>query len=178
MAHGHMAKDCSNNWHCKACFKYGHKARLCLTRAQPRILWAPKPVKPITTDAPADVDEAQPPLDLGASISEATRKSHKSPSSPSYSATSSLTSQLSHRPSTPPLSPTVAPTLNTMANFPCNLMLYTPAGMHVEHGWQHPARARVALGGEPPRRHEQFAILELEPGPVPAQVPDVVHFLQ
>ena len=69
-----------------------------------------------------------------------------------------------------------------MANFPCNPMLFTPAGMHVEHGWQRPARARIALGGEPPHRHEEFAILELEPEPVPAQVPelihDVVHFLQ
>ena len=69
-----------------------------------------------------------------------------------------------------------------MANFPCNPMLYTPAGMHVEHGWQRPACARVGLGGEPPRRHEQFVILELEPRLAPAQVPeiiyDVVHFLQ
>jgi hypothetical protein len=40
-----------------------------------------------------------------------------------------------------------------MANFPCNPMLFVPQGMHVEHGWQCPARARVALGGEPLRRH-------------------------
>jgi len=45
LAHGHLAKDCSNNWHCKSCFKYGHKARWCLTRTQPRILWAPKHVQ-------------------------------------------------------------------------------------------------------------------------------------
>jgi len=52
----------------------------------------------------------------------------------------------------------------------------------VDHGWQRPARARVALGGEPPRRHEQYAILELDPAPAPAHVleiiHDVVHFLQ
>jgi hypothetical protein len=33
-------------------------------------------------------------------------------------------------------------------------MLYAPVGLHVEHGWNRPARARVALGGELPRRHE------------------------
>ena len=55
-----------------------------------------------------------------------------------------------------------------MANFPFNPMLFVPQGMHVQHGWERPARARVALGGEPPRRHEEYAIIELEPLPPPA----------
>jgi len=48
-----------------------------------------------------------------------------------------------------------------MANFPCNPMLFVPPGLHVEHGWMRPARARVALGGELPKRHEQYAIITL-----------------
>jgi hypothetical protein len=57
-----------------------------------------------------------------------------------------------------------------MANFLCNLMLYAQAGLHVEHGWNRPARARVALGGEPPRRHEQYAVLTIDPAPQHDQV--------
>ena len=62
-----------------------------------------------------------------------------------------------------------------MANFPCNPALLVPQGLHVDHGWQRPARTRVALGGEPPRRHEQFAILALEPEPTQQQIPDLLH---
>ena len=62
-----------------------------------------------------------------------------------------------------------------MANFTCNPMLFVPPGMHVELGWMRPARARVALGGEPPKRHEQFAIVTLEPEPQPTQVCNLIH---
>ena len=54
--------------------------------------------------------------------------------------------------------------------------------MHVEHGWLRPARARVAPGGEPLRRHEEYTSIELEPEPLPQQVgaliDDIVDFLQ
>ncbi|CAO1939557.1 unnamed protein product [Urochloa humidicola] len=62
-----------------------------------------------------------------------------------------------------------------MANFPCNPMLFVPPGLHVEQGWQRPARSRVALGGEPPRRHEQYAIVRLEPEPIADQVQDLLN---
>jgi hypothetical protein len=63
----------------------------------------------------------------------------------------------------------------SMANFPCNPILFVPPGMHVEHGWMQPARARVALGGEPPKHHEQFAIVTLEPELQPTQVCNLLH---
>ena len=47
--------------------------------------------------------------------------------------------------------------------------------MHVEHGWLRLARARIALGGEPLRRHEKFNILSLEPEPTPALIPGLIH---
>lgn len=53
-------------------------------------------------------------------------------------------------------------------------MLFVPQGMHVQQGWLRPARSRVGLGGEPPHRHEQYAILTLQPGPLQAQVPDLI----
>jgi len=36
-------------------------------------------------------------------------------------------------------------------------------------------RQRIALGGEPPRRHEQYAIITLEPEPIQEQVHDLIH---
>lgn len=54
-------------------------------------------------------------------------------------------------------------------------MLYAPQGMHVQHRWLCPARSRVALGAEPPRRHEQFAILTLLPAPIQEHVRDLNH---
>ncbi|CAN6359072.1 unnamed protein product [Urochloa humidicola] len=62
-----------------------------------------------------------------------------------------------------------------MANFPCNPMLYIPPGLHLEQAWVRPARSRVALGGEPPRRHEQYAVITLEPPPIQEQVHEILE---
>jgi len=45
-----------------------------------------------------------------------------------------------------------------MANFACDPAPFLLFGAHDEQGWHHPARTRLALGGEPPRRHEEYAI--------------------
>ncbi|KAG2628337.1 hypothetical protein PVAP13_3KG376762, partial [Panicum virgatum] len=70
----------------------------------------------------------------------------------------------------------------SMANFQCNPQPYLPAGAHVEHGWQRPAQSRIALGGEPPRRHEDYAIVVMEPPPpedaAMDSLRDVVDFLE
>ncbi|CAN6196796.1 unnamed protein product [Urochloa humidicola] len=69
-----------------------------------------------------------------------------------------------------------------MANFQCNPNPYLPPGAHVEDGWLRPARSRVALGGEPPRRHEDYAIITLHPQPadefVLEALRDVVEHLE
>jgi len=110
-------------------------------------------------------------LDSRAKISEDPNLPRDSTPSPSYSSP--------HR--SPEQSASTEPQSPIMANFPCNPTLL-PAGLHVDHGWQRPARARVALGGEPPRRHEQYAILSLQPEPTQAQVhhllEEVSEFLQ
>lgn len=59
-----------------------------------------------------------------------------------------------------------------MANFLVNPQLFLVAGMNIELGWNRPARARVALGGEPTREHEDFAIVTLDPMP---EDPDQLH---
>ncbi|CAN6173140.1 unnamed protein product [Urochloa humidicola] len=62
-----------------------------------------------------------------------------------------------------------------MANFHCNPTPYLPPGAHVEDGWQRPARGRVALGGEPPRRHEDYAVITLHPEPAEDLVMEALH---
>jgi hypothetical protein len=39
---GHLAHFCSRPLRCKECFNYGHRARWCLTRNKPALLWRPK----------------------------------------------------------------------------------------------------------------------------------------
>jgi hypothetical protein len=69
-----------------------------------------------------------------------------------------------------------------MANFACDPAPFLPFGAHVEDGWHRPPRTRMALGGEPPRRHEEYAIVSLEPPPHPVHarmaLTDVVNLLE
>lgn len=50
-----------------------------------------------------------------------------------------------------------------MANYPVNPQAFLVAGLTVNHGWNRPARERMALGGETTREHEDYAIVSLEP---------------
>jgi hypothetical protein len=73
-------------------------------------------------------------------------------------------------------------TLETMENFTCDPAPFLPFSAHVEDGWLRSTRARLALAGDPPRRHEEYAIMSTEPPPHPMHVwlalTDVVNFLQ
>jgi hypothetical protein len=53
-----------------------------------------------------------------------------------------------------------------MANFPVNPRPFLVAGLQVEHGWNRPARGRIALGGEPTRDHEDYAVVSITPMPL------------
>lgn len=55
-----------------------------------------------------------------------------------------------------------------MANFSVDPTSFLVAGLTVEHGWNRPARGRVALGGEPTREHEDYAIITMDPMPLEA----------
>jgi hypothetical protein len=52
-----------------------------------------------------------------------------------------------------------------MDNFPVNPRPFLVAGLVVNHGWNHPSRAHITLGGELPREHEDFAIVSINPMP-------------
>ena len=57
------------------------------------------------------------------------------------------------------------PDHEAMANFPVNPQPFLIAGLTVDHGWNRPARGRMALGGEPTREHEDYAIITINPMP-------------
>lgn len=69
-----------------------------------------------------------------------------------------------------------------MVNFACDPAPFLPFGAHVEDGWMCPARARVALDGESPRCHEEYAIMSMDPPSHPMHarlaLTDVIHFLE
>jgi len=51
-----------------------------------------------------------------------------------------------------------------MANFPVNLEPCIPLGFDLEH-WVRPARGTTLISGNPPRRHDDYAIAMLHPHP-------------
>jgi hypothetical protein len=71
-----------------------------------------------------------------------------------------------------------------MANFDVNPIPYIPAGFDLEH-WARPARGRTIIAGNPPRRHEEFAIATLTPAPQPQNlqqlqnaITDVINYFE
>lgn len=172
LAMGYWAFSCSSEIRCRACHHLGHIAKFCLHKRRPN---PPKPMKCWVPKSATD----QSPI-----FSAETAEPLFPSGDPSYPATEFPLPSLplpqqclsSQSPPSSPVTQPAPPPFCVMANYPCNPMLHVPQGMHVEQGWNRPARSRVALGGEPPRRHEQFAILSLQPAPeVQAQIPELIH---
>ena len=145
---GHAARLCRSIWRCKVCLKLDHKARWCLTASKPKLCWAPKATRGgVFGKVQSPEASTETALDSRVASPEDSPLQNDSSSSPSHSNLDTAASE--------PLHPTPA---DKMANFPCNPTPFVLEEMHVEHGWAHPAHARVALGGEPPRRHEEYAM--------------------
>jgi hypothetical protein len=70
-----------------------------------------------------------------------------------------------------------------MANFEVNPIPYVPVGFDLEQ-WARPARGRLVVAGDPHRRHEQWAIVTMNPPPqqlvqhVLQAIDDVVDYFQ
>lgn len=143
---GHAARNCSSPVRCKSCWHNGHRARKCFLGRRPKTSWKPKPKT-------QDGKQQQNPLTPAPAL-------NSSPSS-----TSACPPPSTVQTSVPPGDPPSIAVAHEMANFACNPQSYLPPGAHVEHGWLHPARSRVALGGEPPRRHEEYRNITLVPEP-------------
>jgi hypothetical protein len=159
---GHSSWACSGEVCCKNCFVFGHIAKLCHSLASPKKFWRPNT---------STMEAGSPPINPDNSA-------HSSDSSPSiHSNNSPDSSPLGNSPSSAEATePTKNPTSSlAMVNFACNPQPYLPQGAHVEHGWYRPARSRITLGGEPPRRHEEYAIVVLEPQPNEDEVMDLLR---
>ncbi|TVT99435.1 hypothetical protein EJB05_55207, partial [Eragrostis curvula] len=171
LGEGHTKFKCSNQIRCKACFNYGHMARWCFTRTRPQLMWAPKTdVEPKRRPKQSDQVSTEENIAISISGSSVSKPSSVFPS-----------------PSTPPplietLDSTTSEDDDLMANFPVNPMLFAPAGANIENLWMRPARGRLALGGEPPRMHEEYGIVTLEPQPAQHHLReallDVIAFLE
>jgi hypothetical protein len=51
-----------------------------------------------------------------------------------------------------------------MANFPVNPTPFVPDGLEIED-WARPARGKIIISGNPPRQHEDYAIVTVRPPP-------------
>lgn len=195
---GHSSKYCSFPVRCLVCFNYGHRAKFCLLQPKCQMIWMPKQMVQIENESgpkikwkpkkPIDQQPRSEQVTNMVSDPPASRKvqepSASTPQSPSPLLNSLHSGVVEEPPSDtrndqappPPHQP------DRMANFACDPSPFIPFGAHVENGWQRPARSRVAIGGEPPRRHEEYAIVTLDPPPPPQHarvtLTDVVNLLQ
>ena len=123
LAHGHLARRCIGLWRCKSCFHYGHKARWCLTKAHPKIFWAPKAS---ATQSVPELDSAHSSPNSGAAVSKNPQLPSNPPPSPNNSATPSTITPPPPPPPPSPLSPTSTTQLRTWQTFlvtPCCMPL-------------------------------------------------------
>jgi hypothetical protein len=68
-----------------------------------------------------------------------------------------------------------------MANFVVDPVPFVPTGLEVED-WARPARGRIIINGNPPHRHEEYAIITVHPPPQQNQLyeamDEVVQFFE
>jgi hypothetical protein len=60
-----------------------------------------------------------------------------------------------------------------MANFEVDPTPFVPEGMNVED-WARPARGRIIIATNPPRRHEEYAIISIFPPPPANQIYEAI----
>lgn len=159
----HDRRSCRAMLRCAACFNYGHRFSFCLTRARPNIAWKPKITvesvrsKP-TQEASGVVEEEQ------AVHSHSSPNSHPATEDPTGGEDS--TAPVTGTPcQTTPTSPSVYDHREAdMANFAVDPTPFIPEGLEVEE-WARPARGRIVITGNPPRRHEEYAVISVVPHP-------------
>lgn len=161
----HRRINCHSPLRCAGCFNYGHKLKFCYARARPRIFWRPKTV-PQSEMANVEVQETE----------RAEQEAHVN-SLPIPNKEGELENPTQHLGSPPsqPASPSPVHLVSsstpeddqaeeTMANFAVDPAPFIPLGLELED-WARPARGRIVISGNPPRRHEENAIATVYPPP-------------
>ena len=158
----HICFDCDSEVRCAVCFNYGHKSKFCFTKSQTKLCWRPK--RP--TDLEFTEHGGQPTRDT-----EGSGAYCDSPSSRGFihiDRSARLPGSHSSEPVPLPHS-TPLPWLDDqgdedMANFVVHPAPFVPAGLEVED-WARPARGRIVVSGNPPRQHDEYAIITVLPPP-------------
>lgn len=201
---GHNNKSCSYPIRCLCCYNYGHREKQCLNKLKWRVQWKPKSLSgdkvafgPKLQWKPKIPLESQPNISGETTMlvddSHSPREVQQPHLSNSQNGTTPPPLHINLPPTVSPQSPPAfvieqeqepdfPPQSIVMANFACDPTPYLPFGAHVENGWQRPARSRVAIGGEPPRCHEEYGIISMDLPPPPAlarqALTEVVAFLE
>jgi hypothetical protein len=146
----HDTPECTGKFCCKGCFRYGHVKKDCW-RAKSSLHWV------IKTSNQADS------IGLCATRSNSTRGA---PPPLTLTGISDLATV------SPPPSCSAS-----MANFPVDPHRFAPAGFDVLEPWgadAHPARLFLTATAPPPRRHESWALAQVDPRP---EGDDIDHVL-
>lgn len=165
----HQRFGCRGKIGCATCFKFGHISKFCLTKARPRIAWRPKSVG-VSCQPDSEAERST-------QYSQPISKGEEAPRSTEETKPISVSSPIRHSATENPLSPSEpelhSPALSSpatgqddggMANFDDDPTPFVPEGINVED-WAWPARGRIIIATNPPRRHEEYAIVTVDPPP-------------
>jgi hypothetical protein len=167
----HRRLECRAPLRCAACFKSGHVFKFCSTLARPKIYWRPKSAHAL-----------RPRMETHQSSSEGDESGGNRVLPPIYSESAEnpnsngeLASPL--EPESPRSSSTEAPSgevTEEMANFEVDPAPFVLEGMNVED-WARSARGRIIIAANPPRRHEEYAIISIDPPPPANQIYEAIN---
>lgn len=172
----HICFDCKSAPRCAACFKVGHKFKACVTKSRPKIFWRPKSniqcEKPLVENEEARMNSESPlnsptvfinPIDISARPSDSCALEHATPHIETL------------------LLPENDQEEEDMANFAVNSEPFVPDGLEVKD-WARLACGRIVISGNPPRHHDEYAIITVLP---PTQqnhlyeaMDEVVHYFE
>jgi hypothetical protein len=149
----HSKSNCSFSLRCATCFKPGHKFKFCLTKSKPNVFWRPKSV------------DAQPSPDTQRSSEFQESDAYSVPPPNQAPATDNPTPHSKHPASEAThhcCQSSSSPLEDAMANFPVNPDPFVPDGLGIED-WARPARGRIIISDNPPRHHDEYSIITLNP---------------
>lgn len=174
---GHHAVNCRQQFRCWSCWNYNHYSWACRTKTSLKIFWAPKKHLSLSQSAEQVNNSVLDKLGTvhggSAPSTDNTSRSPEPPSFLPYTPSEVFLLPLSLSCSPSPLL-ALASVVHPMLTFALDPTPVLPIGAELAHGWQRPARSRVAVGEEPPRRFEEFAIAVLTLSPLEHLVPQAL----
>lgn len=167
----HNRFNCKSAIRCAGCFNYGHKFRYCVTKSRPKVCWWAKSFC-LTQEPTREGEET-----LANSISPPIHSAElENPNKGvgSHATTYAAPAVHLHRaPSATPGPSGEDGEASDMANFAVNPVPFVLVGLEIED-WARPARGRIIVSGNPPRHHEEYAIVTVLPPPQQHQLYDTM----